>query len=339
MGLTNSQYQTVMRSYEQKQLRSHDIMDRRYAEVCERLPEFQKLDESISELSVRYGRRLLDGDENAVGALKEELAACRKKKQLLLESAGFPADYLEPVYECPDCKDTGYIDGRKCHCFKKAVTDLLYEQSNLREILKVENFDTFSLDYYSENFIDQKSRRSSRAIMTDALRICKDFVRTFGNDSKNLLLYGDVGVGKTFLSNCIARDLIDGGYSVIYYSAPAFFNILAQSTFDKNDISSKKMQECIYDCDLLIIDDLGTELTNTFISSQFFSCINERLLEKKSTVISTNLSLETLADLYTERSFSRITSNYILLRLTGDDIRLKKKLQKNREDTHHAAQK
>lgn len=339
MGLTNSQYQTVMRSYEQKQLRSHDIMAKRYEEVCRRSPEFQALDESISALSVQYGRRLLDGDDSAIDSLKKELAARREKKQVLLETAGFPADYLEPVYECPDCKDTGYIGSKKCHCFKKSVTNLLYEQSNLKEILKEENFDTFSLDYYSDNFIDPKSHKSSRAIMADALRICKDFVSTFGSGSKNLLLYGDVGVGKTFLSNCIARDLIDTGYSVIYYSAPAFFNILAQSTFDKSDISSKKMQECIYDCDLLIIDDLGTELTNTFISSQFFSCINERLLEKKSTVISTNLSLETLADLYTERSFSRITSNYILLRLTGDDIRLKKKLQKNREETHHAAQK
>lgn len=331
MGLTNSQYQAIMRSYEQKQLRSHDILARHYEEVYRALPEYKSLDESISILSVQYGKRLLGGDDNALDSLKEELAILRDSKKSLLESAGFPADYLEPVYECRDCKDTGYIGSQKCHCFKKAVTELLYEQSNLKQILSKENFDTFSLDYYSDKFMDSKSGKSSREVMTDALQTCKEFVRTFGREDKNLFLYGDVGVGKTFLSNCIARDLIDAGFSVIYYSATAFFNILAQSTFDRSDIQSKKMQEYIFDCDLLIIDDLGTELTNSFISSQFFTCINERLLSKKSTVISTNLSLDSLANLYTERSFSRITSNYILLKLIGDDIRIIKKIHSNRE--------
>ena len=142
---------------------------------------------------------------------------------------------------------------------------------------------------------------------------------------------GDVGVGKTFLSNCIAKDLIEAGFSVLYFSAPTLFNTLAQGTFDKNDADAKNMYEYIFDCDLLIIDDLGTELTNTFIASQLFTCVNERLLSKRSTLISTNLSLDTLADLYTERSFSRITSNYIMLKLIGDDIRIKKKLT-NREE-------
>lgn len=331
MGLKNSQYQAIMRSYEQKQLKSHDTLTRHYEEVYEKSPEFKALDESISILSVQYGKRLLNGDENAVSSLKEELAILRSSKQNLLESCGFPADYLEPVYECSDCKDTGYIGNQKCHCFKKEVTRLLYEQSNLKEILMQENFDTFSLDYYSEHYVDQRSGRSSRAIMKDALHTCKEFVRTFGTEYKNLFLYGDVGVGKTFLSNCIAKDLIEAGFSVLYFSAPTLFNTLAQGTFDKNDADAKNMYEYVFDCDLLIIDDLGTELTNTFIASQLFTCVNERLLSKRSTLISTNLSLDTLADLYTERSFSRITSNYIMLKLIGDDIRIKKKLT-NREE-------
>ena len=326
MGLKNSQYQAIMRTYEQKQLKSHDILTRHYEEVYKKSPEFQSLDESISILSVQYGKRLLNGDENAVNSLKEELAILKSSKQSLLESCGFPADYLEPVYECADCKDTGYIGSQKCHCFKKEVSKLLYEHSNLKEILKQENFDTFSLDYYSDNFIDQRSGRSSRSIMEDALRVCQEFVHTFGTEHKNLFLYGDVGVGKTFLSNCIARELIESGFSVLYFSAPMLFNTLAQGTFDKNDIDAKNMYESIFDCDLLIIDDLGTEFTNSFIASQLFTCVNERLLSKRSTLISTNLSLDTLADLYTERSFSRITSNYIMLKLIGDDVRIKKKL-------------
>lgn len=332
MGLTNSQYQAIMRIYEQKQLHSHDVLTSHYEDVYRKLPEFRSLDESISILSVQYGKRLLNGDEHAVDSLKEELAILRSSKKELLTSAGFPSDYLEATYECNDCKDTGYIGNQKCHCFKKEVSKLLYAQSNLKEILVKENFDTFKLDYYSDHFIDSKSGNSSLEVMKSALHTCREFVRTFDKEPKNLFLYGDVGVGKTFLSNCIARDLIEAGFSVIYFSAPSFFNILAQSTFDRNDAGAKHMQDNIFDCDLLIIDDLGTEFTNTFTSSQFFTCINERLLNKKSTVISTNLSLDSLANLYTERAFSRITSNYILLKLIGDDIRIKKKLLTNREE-------
>lgn len=331
MGLKNSQYQAIMRAYEQKQFKSHDIYKQRYEEVCQRSPEFQAMDESIALLSVQYGKRLLNGDDSAVDSLKEELDVLRKSKLELLTSAGFPSDYLEPVYECNDCHDTGYIGNQKCHCFKKAVTTLLYEQSNLKEILKKENFSTFSLKYYSDNFIDEKSGRSSLSIMKDAFLTCHSFVDNFSVQHPNLFLYGNVGVGKTFLSNCIAKELIDRGFSVIYYSAPSFFNTLAQRVFDKNDLNAQNMYEHIYDCDLLIIDDLGTEYTNQFIASQFFTCINERLLNKKSTVISTNLSLDALADLYTERSFSRITSNYIMLKLIGDDIRIQKRFL-NREE-------
>lgn len=331
MGLKNSQYQAIMREYEQKQLRSRDTLARHYAEVYAKSPEFQSLDESISILSVQYGKRLLNGDDHAVESLKNELAILRKQKAELLQSCGFPPGYLEPAYECPHCRDTGYIGNQKCRCFKAAASHLLYEQSNLKETLKTENFDSFSLKYYSDNYIDPKSGRSSLAIMKDALAVCHEFVRTFEQEHKNIFLYGSVGVGKTFLSNCIAKELMDAGFSVIYYSSPALFNVLAQSTFHKDDTDAQNIYHYTFDCDLLIIDDLGTEYTNSFIASQLFTCINERLLGKKSTVISTNLSLDSLADLYTERSFSRITSNYIMLKLIGDDIRIKKKLM-NRED-------
>ena len=140
MGLTNSQYQTIMREYEQKQLKSHDILTQHYEDVYKKLPEFKSLDESISIMSVQYGRRLLDGDESALDSLKEELNILRSSKQQLLTSAGFPADYLEPVYECPDCKDTGYIGNAKCRCFKRAITKLLYEQSNLKGYSGIREF-------------------------------------------------------------------------------------------------------------------------------------------------------------------------------------------------------
>lgn len=339
MGLKASQYQAIMRGYEQKQLHNRDILRRRYEDVYDKLPEFKSLDDSISILSIQYGKKLLNGDERAVDLLKEELAILRSSKQELLRSTGFPPDYLEPLYDCGDCKDTGYIGNQKCHCFKKSVIGLLYEQSNLNEILKQENFDTFSINYYSNNYVDSKTGRSSMQVIQDALHVCHNFVDTFKTDFHNLFLYGDVGVGKTFLSNCIAKELMDKEFSVLYFSASKFFSILAKNTFDKNNIDAQNMYEYIFDCDLLIIDDLGTEFTNTFVASQFFTCINERLLSRKSTIISTNLSLDTLADLYTERSFSRITSNYTMLKLIGDDIRIKKKLKNREEQTCYTAQK
>ena len=159
--------------------------------------------------------------------------------------------------------------------------------------------------------------------------MAKDFVNSFGESSRNLFLYGDTGVGKTFLSNCIAKELINRSFSVLYLSAFELFDPLAKSKFDKDE-DAAEMNEHIFDCDLLIIDDLGTELPNSFTVSQLFLCINERLVRRKSTIISTNLSLESLVETYSERTFSRITSNYTILKLTGDDIRIKKKLM-NRE--------
>lgn len=331
MALKNSQYYAIMRDYEQKQLKSHDIQAARYEEVYQKLPEFKTLDESISILSVQYGKKLLNGEERALDSLKEELEILRGSKKSLLASAGFPEDYLDPVYECPDCKDTGYIGNEKCHCFKRAIIRLLYEQSNIKEFPTEASFDNFSLDFYSPTHYDKTAGKTARAMMEDTLRICRRFVDRFGEEFQNLFFYGSVGVGKTFLSTCIAREIMNREYSVLYFSAPQLFAALSQPKFDRSDVDAKNMSDYIFNCDLLIIDDLGSEYTNAFITSQFFTCINERLIHRKSTIISTNLSLESIADLYTERSFSRITSSYAMLKIIGDDIRIKKKIEHREE--------
>ena len=159
---------------------------------------------------------------------------------------------------------------------------------------------------------------------------CRKFVENFDTSFENLFLYGDTGLGKTFLSHCIARELLDTTHSVIYFSAFRLFELFADATFGRNsDQMSEELEQHIFDCDFLIIDDLGTEMTNTFVSSQLFLVLNERILRQKSTLISTNLALGTFADTYSERVFSRISSSYTMLKLIGDDIRIQKKL-KNR---------
>lgn len=325
MALTNSQYDHFMRMYERRQLDNENRLRGRYDEVYEKMPRLRTLDHSISELSVRQARKLLDGDSAALTALKNDLHLLFEEKRLLLTQAGYPEDYLELHYTCPDCRDTGYIGSDKCHCFKKAIIDFLYTQSNLQEVLEKENFNTLSMDYYSRSHIDSLTGRSSKEAMETAVRACLEFVKGFPEDSRNLLLYGDTGVGKTFLTHCVAKELLDRTFSVIYFTASQLFDIFARKQFDRDEEAALDYEH-IYDCDLLIIDDLGTEFSNGFTTSQLFVCLNERLLRGKSTIISTNLSLDDLNTMYSERVFSRITSAYTVLRMTGDDIRIQKKL-------------
>ena len=200
MALTNSQYEQIMRTYEQHRLDNEHRRRRRYADIEKKIPRIRELDDEISSLSLQQARRLLEGDASALDTLKEKIHALSKKKLALLRENGYPSDYLDLHYTCPDCQDTGYIGDRKCHCFKKAIIDLLYTQSNLQEVLDRENFDTFSMEYYSGSHIDRLTGRSSREAMEIALKSCHEFVDTFGEEFRNLLLYGDTGVGKTYLA-------------------------------------------------------------------------------------------------------------------------------------------
>jgi DNA replication protein DnaC len=319
-----------MRTYEQKQLYNRKELEKRYADAYEKLPELKVLHDAISELSVGQARKLLEGDENALAQLKLQIKDLSDEGNALLATGGFPADYLEMHYECADCKDTGYIGNEKCHCFQNMIIDMLYEQSNLKHVLQRENFDTFSFSYYSPNYIDPETGYSSLATIQNAYEEARSFVDTFGKDFRNLFFYGDPGVGKTFLSNCIAKELIDQSNSVVYLSSYQLFDTLAKGRFDKDEMS-ERINRHLFNCDLLIIDDLGTELVNSLTVSQLFLCLNERLLNRKPTIISTNLSLDALVEIYSERIFSRITSNYTMLKLTGDDIRIKKKLMNMEE--------
>ena len=202
---------------------------------------------------------------------------------------------------------------------------MLYTQSNLQEILKKENFKHFSFEYYSDTIRNEITGLTARETAQDAVRKAKMFIHTFDTSFQNLFIYGSTGVGKTFLSNCIAKELIDQAHCVIYFTAFDLFDTLAKTTFQK-DMSSDGTLEDIFECDLLIIDDLGTELTNTFVVSALFQCINERIMRRKSTIISTNLSLGQFRDIYSERILSRITSNYTMIKLFGEDIRIQKRL-------------
>ncbi len=325
MSLGNSQYDTLMRYYQQLQLKNKHQQDLRIAEAYGKIPRLEEIDRDIASVSIKKARLLLGEDSGADFDLKEQIRLLSMERTALLEANGFPADYLEMKYTCPLCKDTGYIGNDKCICFKKAISQHLYTQSNIQDLLSSSSFDNFSLNYYSTEQINEATGLTARQTAEKVLSIAKEFAIQFDKEFKNLFLYGDTGVGKTFLSCCIARQLLDTTHSVIYYSAFDLFEAFADKTFS-NSTESQAKHDYILDCDLLIIDDLGTELTNNFVASQFFLCINERILRRKSTIISTNLSLGNFMERYSERVFSRVSSNYIMCKLIGNDIRIQKKL-------------
>lgn len=324
MSLSNEQFDEIMRGYEERQLQNKRIQDERIAEVHLKNPRLKEIDDAIAASSVASAQRLLGGDSKALPSLRGRLAKYRAERKALLAEMGYADDFLDPVYTCKDCKDTGYIHGMKCHCLQQAILDEVYSQSNIRDILEQENFDTFSYDYYSDEDINPLTGLSSLATAKNAVMECHKFTDDFDNKPKNLLLYGDTGVGKTFLSNCIAKELLDKGYSVIYLTSFQLFDILSKGVFEKST-KTAMTQQSIMKCDLLIIDDLGTELSNAFTTSQLFLCINERILHQKSTIISTNLDMKQLNAAYSERTLSRISSNYTFIKLFGDDIRIQKR--------------
>lgn len=317
MAMNNTQFDAIMRKYDKLQLQHQYELSKRFDEVYAKIPEYKTLEESIPTVSMSYTRRLLDGDAAARDALKAALAEISSKKKQLLLQNGFPEDYLEMQYNCPACKDTGYIGGEKCSCLKKQILSVSYEQSNIAKLLETDNFSTLSEEYYEgEDLLHFR----------EAVALCHNIVDNFESNKENLLLYGSVGVGKSFLSCCIAKELLDKGYSVLYFSSSHLFDVLAENDFRKDSKENLyTSKEDIYNCDLVVIDDLGTEITNSFVFTSLFSLITERILRNKSTIISTNLTLKHLMDLYSDRIFSRITAKYKLCKLSGPDIRIYKK--------------
>ncbi len=326
MALSNSQYNTVMREYEQRQLNNRRDRDRRVQEVYANIPQIEELDKNISTRAAACARRVLDGDAAARQQLREELADMREQKETLLQAFGYPADYMEMRYLCPDCQDTGYREGRRCRCFERARIRILYAQSNIQDVLKRENFGTFSYRYYDDRTPVPGLGMTELEYMKLVAKRCMEFAREFPHHGQNILFTGSTGVGKTFLTNCIAKELIDRYVSVIYLSSQDLFEIFSRYKFSR-EAEEDVEESCrhILECEMLIIDDLGTEVNNTFVSSQLFYCINERINRKRGTIISTNLSMDMLRDTYSDRITSRIMSNYTTIPLYGGDIRMKKR--------------
>lgn len=328
MALTNTQYASVMRTFDDIRSLNNRILDNRYEEIKALSPKLEEIDNKVIEISLEAAKAKINKSSNDSSDIDNILDSKLKKleqdKRDLLISLGKPANYLDEIYNCPKCHDTGFIGQQKCSCFKKIAIDLVYRDSNLKNIIKDENFDTFTYKWYDDTVIDPRFKTTARKNMEKVYGIVRKFVSNFDKEFTNLLITGNTGVGKTFLTNCIAKELLDSSHSVIYLTAIEFFESFESRDFNK-DRDNVVDTQYFLDADLLIIDDLGTENSNSYTNSRLFYIINERSIRKKPMIISANLEINEIGDRYSERVFSRLLSSYKLLGLFGQDIRILKR--------------
>ncbi|MCL2753384.1 MAG: ATP-binding protein, partial [Defluviitaleaceae bacterium] len=248
-----------------------------------------------------------------------------EREQLLYEN-GYDDSFFTDVYKCVACEDTGFVGGGHCTCLKQRLISCYFDMSNLGKVFKEENFDAFNMSYYSEQ-IEPNIGISPKDNIKRIWKAALEFVENFGENGDNWLLYGLSGRGKTFLSNCIAGDLLQKGHTVLYTTAPELFRRVEEERFGKGDAKRKGVTgiNFAYEADLLIIDDLGTEFATVVTDSELFNFINARMLAQKSTIINTNLTPTDIDANYSNRISSRIHGNYILFHVFGDDIRKAKK--------------
>lgn len=321
------QYKLLIRQYDIK--RTHAIQDKRNREqeVYAKVPAIAKIDESLSRNGISLVRSMLHPSTTQdIDNFRLEANELQITKKMLLVENGYPENYLDVHYDCIQCEDTGFIGHKPCKCFNQNLINLAYEQSNIKSILAFENFSNFNFNYYS-NEIDPHLGRSPRKNMENIYQACVGFVEKFDLEKGNLLFYGPTGLGKTFLCNCIAKELLDSGYNVLYLTAIELFKLFDEARFHREDMpdEAKNILDTLHSVDLLIIDDLGTEFGTSFTAPDLFGVLNTRYLSQQSTIISTNLDPSEWKDLYSERVASRIFGNYTAYKFFGTDVRLLKK--------------
>lgn len=303
---------------------------RRRSEVFAKIPRLLEIETELDRFGIRMLNLLANGecDENrVVSGIMAENKEYVKERERLLSVHGFPTDFLDVKPVCPRCEDSGFDGGRLCECVKREITAIALKEANLSEALAGQTFENFNLGYYSDEYVEEYGC-SPRENMRSILRECMAYADNFETTQENLLLCGGCGLGKTFLSSAVANRLLEKGIDVLYVSCNALFPILEDMHFgrevsERAEYVVKKLNEC----ELLILDDLGSEFVTQFTSAELFRIINNRLINGRKMIISTNLNRNMLAKTYNDRIASRIAGGFSMLEFLGEDIRKIKKLE------------
>ncbi len=328
----------VASEYEKRRKAAEDQVAEKKQQVYAQMPRLEEIEDEIRLAGLKYNRMLLLEPSSAAGVISELAAVLdklRDEKALLLKQNGYAGDYLEPVYKCPKCKDTGRLQadenpgGEVCTCYRQQLIDLIYVQSNLRST-DAENFCTFDENYYSDT-VDEKRygiKKSPRRQILGIKEACMNFIENFREpQTKNMLFCGPTGSGKTFLANCTAVELMNRGVTVLYQSAPVLFGTIAEYRFkaSREEAYENSVYRNIMDVELLIIDDLGTESPSAARYAELLTILDTRfsnnLARPCKTIISTNIDIRKLYEYYDERVGSRLIGNFDIYRFAGDDIR------------------
>jgi len=321
MGYNKENYRRIREEYATKHLIAEKAAEERRRAIHAQFPEVAAIDRKLARTGLDLmGASLADAAtrEARVAELREENRKLNDVRNRLLVAAGYPADYTDVKYDCPKCSDSGYVGIKMCDCMKKALTLAGFASSGLGSLVERQTFDNFSLDYYRDN-------AKAYEEMSKFLEAARKYAEEFAPDrTRNLLLMGGTGLGKTHISSAIARRIIERGFDVCYTSAISMINDFDTEQFSNARIPRGELTDKYFDCDLLIIDDLGTELVNQFTTSVLYNLLNVRINYHRPIIISTNLSPQDLMTKYNDRITSRLFGEFRPVPFLGSDIRMKK---------------
>lgn len=303
----------LIKSNHEKQLL---IAENKKQNLYSNYPKIKQFDEQIADVFNATMKKIVSGDQPDFKEAEQKSLKIQKEKQDFLKENNIDLSIINPIFDCKKCEDTGYVNGKICDCVKQKAVALVYDELNKDVSLEDYTFEKFSLSYYPDRIIDGVNPRD---IMTKICGFCVKYVDGFSKNSESILFFGKTGLGKTHLSLAIANDVIKKGYNVVYGPISKIIGNIEKEHFSSGD--DRVTLQNVLDCDLLILDDLGTEFTTQFVSATLFDIVNSRILNKKPTIINTNLDFEELKQKYTDRFVSRISGNYRMLEFFGEDIR------------------
>lgn len=324
MSYNNSVYKKIYEKYSQKYLIARERADQRARELRASIPEVALIDRELSKTGLQIFSISLSGGDytKKLDLLRQRNQKLQEERASILVAHGYPADYSDVKYECTKCGDTGFVDNTMCTCMKEALTLAGIENSGFASLIREQGFENFSLDYYSKN-------AKYAEIMRRNVEFLKSYAESFDEmTSPSILMVGGTGLGKTHLSSAVARKIIEKGKDVFYTGAIDLFEAFEFQRFKSYTNEPNELIERYFESDLLIIDDLGTEMVNQFSVSTLYNLVNDRLSRKKPTIISTNLSKEEIQKKYTDRITSRMLGEYQLLFFVGTDVRAQKLMRK-----------